>query len=40
MIEINEARLLTELERENAESMKMLTESLLKERVLEAVCKK
>ena len=40
MMEINEARRLKELERENAELKKMLAESLLKNRVLEAVCKK
>jgi putative transposase len=40
MLEINEARRLKELERENAELKKMLAESLLKNRVLEAVCEK
>ena len=40
MMEINEARRLKELERENAELKKMLAESLLKNRVLEAVCEK
>ncbi len=40
MMEINEARRLKELERENAELKKMLAEALLKKRVLEAVCEK
>jgi len=40
MMEINEARRLKELERENAELKKMLAEALLKNRVLEAVCEK
>lgn len=39
-IEINEARRLKELEKENSELKKMLAESLLKNRVLEAVCEK
>ena len=39
-MEINEARRLKELERENSELKKMLAESLLKNRVLEAVCAK
>jgi putative transposase len=39
-IDINEARRLKELERENSELKKMLAESLLKNRVLEAVCEK
>ena len=39
-MEINEARRLKDLERENAELKKMLAESLLKNRVLEAVCEK
>jgi putative transposase len=39
-MELNEARRLKELERENAELKKMLAESLLKNRVLEAVCEK
>jgi putative transposase len=39
-MEINEARRLKELERENNELKKMLAESLLKNRVLEAVCEK
>ena len=39
-MEINEARRLKELERENSELKKMLAESLLKNRVLEFVCKK
>ena len=36
-LEVNEARRLKELERENNELKKMLAESLLKNRVLEAV---
>jgi len=39
-LDINEARRLKELERENSELKKMLAESLLKNRVLEAVCEK
>jgi len=39
-MEIDEARRLKELERENSELKKMLAESLLKNRVLEAVCEK
>ena len=39
-MEINEARRLKELERENSELKKMLAESLLKNRVLAAVCEK
>jgi putative transposase len=39
-MEIHEARRLKELERENGELKKMLAESLLKNRVLEAVCAK
>ena len=39
-LEINEARRLKELERENSELKKMLAESLLKNRVLEMVCEK
>jgi putative transposase len=39
-VEINDARRLRELERENTELKKMLAESLLKNRVLEAVCEK
>ena len=39
-MELNEARRLKELERENGELKKMLAESLLKNRVLEAVCEK
>jgi len=39
-LEINEARRLRELERENTELKKLLAESLLKNRVLEAVCEK
>ncbi len=38
--DINEAKRLKELERENGELKKMLAEALLKNRVLEAVCKK
>jgi len=40
MMEINEARRLKELERENAELKKMLAEALLKNRVLEVACEK
>jgi len=39
-LEVNEARRLKELERENGELKKMLAEALLKNRVLEAVCEK
>ena len=39
-MEVNEARRLKELERENSELKKMLAESLLKNRVLEFVCEK
>ena len=39
-MEINEARRLKELERENRGLKKMLAEPLLKNRVLEAVCGK
>jgi putative transposase len=39
-MDISEARRLKELERENSELKKMLAESLLKNRVLEAVCAK
>lgn len=39
-MEMNEARRMKELERENSELKKMLAESLLKNRVLEAVCEK
>jgi putative transposase len=39
-MEINEGRRLKELERENNELKKMLAESLLKNRVLETVCKR
>lgn len=39
-MDINEARRLKELERENTELKKMLAESLLKNRILEAVCEK
>ena len=38
--EVNEARRLKELERENHELKKMLVDSLLKNRVLEAECEK
>ena len=37
-MDVNEARRLKELERENLELKKLLAESLLKNRVLEAVC--
>ena len=40
LMEVHEARRLKELERENSELKKMLAESLLKNRVLEAVCEK
>ncbi|MSU65837.1 MAG: hypothetical protein EXS38_07000 [Opitutus sp.] len=36
-LEVNEAKRMKELERENAERKKMLADSLLKNRVLEAV---
>jgi putative transposase len=39
-MEVNEAKRLKELERENSELKNMLAESLLKNRVLEAVCEK
>jgi putative transposase len=39
-MEVNEARRLKDLERENGELKKMLAEALLKNRVLEAVCEK
>ena len=39
-MDINAARRLKEFERENSELKKMLAESLLKNRVLEAVCEK
>ena len=39
-LDINEAKRLKELERENAELKKMLAESLLKNRVLEAINEK
>lgn len=39
-MEVNEARLLKELERENTELKKMLTEEMLKNRVLSYVCEK
>lgn len=39
-MEINEARRLKDLERENTELKKMLAEALLKNRVLEMVCEK
>ena len=40
MMEVNEAKRMKELERENSELKTMLAESLLKNRVLEAVCEK
>jgi putative transposase len=40
MMDISEARQLKELQKENSELKKMLAESLLKNRVLEAVCEK
>lgn len=39
-MQIHEARRLKELERENRELKQMLADSLLKNRVLEAVCEK
>lgn len=39
-MEVNEAKRLKELERENTELKKMLADSLLKNRVLEVVCEK
>lgn len=39
-MEVNEAKRLRELERENGELKKMLAEALLKNRVLEFVCEK
>ena len=39
-MEVSEAKRLKELERENTELKKMLAESLLKNRVWEAVCEK
>ena len=39
-MEVNEARRMKELERENTELKKMLADSLLKNRVLEAICEK
>jgi len=39
-MEVNEARRLKELERENTELKKMLAEEMLKNRVLSLVCKK
>lgn len=39
-MDVNEARRLKDLERENTELKKMLAESLLKNRVLELVCEK
>ena len=39
-MEVNEAKRLKELEKENSELKKMLAESLLTNRVLEAVCEK
>lgn len=40
MMDVNEAKPLRELERENAELKKMLAEAMLKNRVLEFVCEK
>jgi putative transposase len=40
LMEVDEAKRLKELERENSELKKMLAESLLKNRVLEAICEK
>jgi putative transposase len=40
LMEVNEARRLRELERENLQLKLLLAESLLKNRVLEAVCEK
>ena len=40
LMDVNEARRLKEPERENSELKKMLAESLLKNRALEAVCEK
>ena len=39
-MEVNEARRLKDLERENSELKKMLAESLLKNRILEIACEK
>ena len=39
-MKVSEAKRMKELERENTELKKMLAESLLKNRVLEAVCEK
>jgi len=39
-MDVNEARRLKDLERENTELKKMLAESLLKNRVLELACEK
>ena len=39
-MEVSEAKRLKEFERENTELKNMLAESLLKNRVLEAVCEK
>ena len=39
-LDVNEAKRLKELERENGELKKMLAEALLAKRVLEAVCEK
>ena len=39
-MDVNEARRLKELERENSELKKMLAEAMLAKRVLEAVCEK
>jgi len=40
VLSVDEAKRLKELERENSELKKMLAESLLKNRVLEAICEK
>lgn len=40
LMDVNEAKRMKELEPENADLKKMLAESLLKNRVLEAVCEK
>lgn len=40
LMEVNEARRLRELERENLQLKLLLAESLLKNRVLEALCEK
>jgi len=40
LMEVNEAKRMKELERENTELKKMLAEALLKNQVLEFVCEK